>query len=353
MALGDIVTFQSLDGSTDVFRIASDGTIILTGIEFGNATTPLAASFRLADSQSIALGAGGDLTLTHGGTDSTITSATGDLTIDNTAATGSTILQLGTDTLATSVEMKDNTGTIHWEFLGDGQVNDYSFRQQITVFDDFNSQLTEAASPWILNSGADAQAIDPAIVAAENGIIRLVTGDADGTVANDGSQFVMAMPVQTDSGGFVAECRIRIATAITAVSVNFGLTDSQSLEEPFTIATATVTSTATDAACFTFDDGATAKEWHGLAVDTDTEDTGNASLSIGPVADTFQTLAMVVSNDGADVHFYVDGVLALSLTGAAGCGADVALYATVIANATTTTSKTVDVDWIGAWTVRG
>jgi len=225
-------------------------------------------------------------------------------------------------------------------------------------FHDFvtgETPATEADSPFILNSGGDAQAIDPAHDVTQGiGVYQCVTGNADGTVANDGSQFVVRAPFQLDSlgGDTLVACRLRLVSAITSLSVNFGLTDNQALEEPFAVATATVTSTATDAACFCFDDGATLKEWYGLAVDGDTEDTGNASTGVGPVADTFQVLEMLISNDGADVHYYIDGNLLLSLTGAAGVGPDVALYATVIANATTTTSRTVDVDWIGAWAVR-
>jgi hypothetical protein len=65
----------------------------------------------LQDSVSLSVGAGDDLALSHNGTNSTITSATGDLIIDNTLATGSTINRLGTDTSVTDFQVQNNSET--------------------------------------------------------------------------------------------------------------------------------------------------------------------------------------------------------------------------------------------------
>lgn len=217
------------------------------------------------------------------------------------------------------------------------------------IFDDFIC-LTESDSPWILNKGSDGQALDPAVNIQERGVLRLTTGDNSGTLAEDGSQIVCAIPVQADSGDLVFEARLKINTAITGVSVNVGLTDSTSLEEPFSIATATITSTATDAACFVYDADATTKEWYACSVDGDTDDTGNATTTVAPVADTWQILRITVSADGNTVRFYTgtsqsNMTLKKTLTNA-GVSPDVNLYATIVANSTTTASKTVDVDYI-------
>lgn len=220
-------------------------------------------------------------------------------------------------------------------------------RKRMEIFDDFFYQtLTEANTPWILNSGGDAQAVDPAVDNQENGVIILTSGDADGTVANDGSQMVCSIPVQADSGGLVFEARLHINTAITEISVNAGFTDSTSLEEPFTGASDTLTSVCSDGACFVFDDGNTTKEWFAAAVDGDTDDTGNAATGSAPVADTYQTLRIEVSANGGIIYFYVDGVVVTTLSGAAGVSPDVNLYATVVICSTTTTSKSVDIDYI-------
>lgn len=215
------------------------------------------------------------------------------------------------------------------------------------VFDDFNYQtIAESDTPWILNSGNDAQAIDPAISAAEGGVIVVTTGDNDGTVAEDGSQLVCAVPCQADSGGLVFETRLHINTAITNVSVNAGLTDSTSLEEPFSVGGGDAyTSTATDAAVFVYDTGADTDEWHMAAVDGDTDDTGCAATGTAPTADTYQILRIEVDSDGNTIRYYIDGTLEGTLTGG-GVSPDVNLYATVIACGDSTASKTVDVDYI-------
>jgi hypothetical protein len=63
------------------------------------------------DNCKIVLGTGSDLTAYHDGTNTLINSVTGNLVIDNQAATGATLLDLGTDTSATKVAIRNNSGT--------------------------------------------------------------------------------------------------------------------------------------------------------------------------------------------------------------------------------------------------
>lgn len=150
------------------------------------------------------------------------------------------------------------------------------------VFDDFNYQtLTEINTPWILNKGSDGATTDPAIASGKCGRVALTTGaDAAATMATDGSQFVCAIPVQASYGGLVAETKLKINSAITGVSVNFGLTDTTSLEEPFSIgALNAITAVASDAACFVYDDGADTKSWFACAVDSGTQDADNTNIT--------------------------------------------------------------------------
>jgi len=234
--------------------------------------------------------------------------------------------------------------------VGDAMINQ---RYRFEIFDDFIQQaITENDTPWILNSGADAQAVDPAVSAAECGVVVITTGDNDGTVAQDGSQLVCHIPVQADSGGLVFEARLHINTAITNVAVNVGLTDSTALEEPFTNAADVITSVASDAACFVYDTSATTDEWWACAVDSNTDDAGNATTGTAPTADTYQTFRIEVSADGATIKFYIDGTLETTLSGDAGVSPDVNLYATVIACGDGTASKTVDLDYVYVGHVR-
>jgi len=151
----------------------------------------------------------------------------------------------------------------------------------------------------------------------------------------------------------VFETRLNIDTAITNVSINAGFTDSTALEEAFTIAAGTYTSTATDAAVFVYDQGATDKDWHMCAVDTNNDDAGCASSGTAPVQDVFQTLRLEVSSDGSTISYFIDGVLEGTLSGSFGVGAAVNLFATVSACATAAGTKLVDIDYIYAGVTRG
>jgi len=302
------------------------------------------ADISLGDTDSVKFGDGDDVTMAWSGSTFQVlpaTDDTGKFEIGNGTKDFDFKHFLGT----TSDHVLFDVGLKEVKFAGESKLN---LRNRVEIFDDFLYQtIAETDTPWVLNSGADTEAIDPAINAQEGGVIRLTTGDADGTMANDGSQIVCAVPVQADGGGLVFETRLHINTAITDISVCAGLTDSTSLEEPFSIgASDAITSTASDAACFVYDTGADTDEWFACAVDSDTDDSGNATTSQAPVADTYQILRIEVSSDGATIKFYIDGTLVKTLSGDAGVSPDVNLYATVSACATTTTSKTVDVDYI-------
>lgn len=228
------------------------------------------------------------------------------------------------------------------------QSGTHSFNRNVFgLWDDFVYQIiSETDTPWILNSGGDNQAADPAINAQEGGVIRVTTGNADGTVANDGSQLISHIPVQADSGGLVYEARLHINTAVTDISVCVGLTDSTSLEEPADIGAAdAITTTASNAVVVCYDTDAATDQWFAIGVDGDTDATGNAATGTAPTADTYQTIRIEVDSDGESGRVYINGTLQTSLT-ASVTAASTDLYATVFANATTTTSKTVDVDYV-------
>jgi hypothetical protein len=266
------------------------------------------------------------------------------------ALTGSDVMRIGDQANSHYIQVaQDGEMTVY----GNGMINS---RYRFELLDDFIQQtLTEADTPWILNKGSDGAAKDPAITASgeECGVVQLETGAGDGSTAQDGSQLVCHIPVQADSGGLVFETRLHIDTAITNIAVNAGLTDSTNLEEPFTIGGGdAITSTASDAACFVYDTGAATDEWFACAVDSDADDAGCATTGTAPVADTYQTLRIEVSSDGATIRFYINGTLAKTLSGDAGVTPNVNLYATVIACGDGTLSKTVDVDYIYVGHVR-
>lgn len=87
----------------------------------GTNLTLSGGNLTVGDSDLVYFGAGSDLSITHNGTNSIVTSATGDLTVDNTNATGSTIMLLGTDTSATDFQVQNNSASALLTVDGSGQ----------------------------------------------------------------------------------------------------------------------------------------------------------------------------------------------------------------------------------------
>jgi redox-sensitive bicupin YhaK (pirin superfamily) len=76
-----------------------------------------------ADNQALTVGAGADLSISHDGANTTITSTTGNLTIDNTAAGSDTIFVLGTNDNTTEFQVQNNSTTPYLSVRGDGRVD--------------------------------------------------------------------------------------------------------------------------------------------------------------------------------------------------------------------------------------
>lgn len=278
----------------------------------------------------------------NGTADAVILDTDGDTTISAPTDDQLDIEVNGTDILVLS----NDTGGNH-AYMVPGATTHSVNRNVVVVFDDFLYQtITAADTPWIVTSGIDAQAADPAINTQAGGVIRLTTGDADGAVANDGSQIICSVPMTANAGGLVFETRLHINTAVTTVSVWAGFTDVNTLEEPATIGGSdAITGVADDCVVFAYDTGADTDEWFAIGFDSTTEATGAGATGTAPTADTYQTLRIEVDSDGASARFYIDGTLAGTTT-ANTVTPGTTLYATVGANATTTTQRTVDIDYI-------
>lgn len=96
----------------------SDSTGVIMTID----TTTNDIAVRLEDDIDFELGSSADFTCVHNGTNTILTSGTGDLIVDNTLATGSTIMRLGTDTNATSFEVQNNSEAVIFVVEGDSAV---------------------------------------------------------------------------------------------------------------------------------------------------------------------------------------------------------------------------------------
>ncbi len=79
---------------------------------------------RIPDESAIKFGTGQDMTISHDGSQSTILhDGTGDLVIDNDNTTGSTVMKLGTDTLATEFKVANSSNSSLMTVDGSGFVS--------------------------------------------------------------------------------------------------------------------------------------------------------------------------------------------------------------------------------------
>lgn len=74
------------------------------------------------DNAELRIGTGNDLTLVHDATNSTVTSTTGNLLVNNTNATGNTVFRLGDAAAVTKVSVEDSGSTEVFKVDSDGQV---------------------------------------------------------------------------------------------------------------------------------------------------------------------------------------------------------------------------------------
>lgn len=213
----------------------------------------------------------------------------------------------------------------------------------VELFDDFLGDVLEDA--WSGAKGTDAQAVVPTIVAgAEDGWVRLTSGDTT-VVAESLSSLTHGLNWKAESGQLVFEARVKPVSSVASVAYFVGFTDvlaTSTLEEPATISGTTYTTNATDAVGFLYDTAATDDYWKLVGVKNDVDAT-HVDSGVAPVADTAVKLRIELSTAGV-ASFYINDVLKGTLSEAV--TASVALTPIVSVMARTTTSKSIDVDYI-------
>ena len=226
------------------------------------------------------------------------------------------------------------------------EINNLSDFAYVQLFDDFTGDALNAE--WVPLSGTDAQALDPAIIAASRGILFLQSGDSNTNYAADASQLsgeVIWLPSQT----LVIEARLYALTSVAARSWGFGFTDIKTLEAPFSINGTTITSNASNAVCFVHDTAATAGTvFHCLGVKADT-DTALTSSGQVVAADTLYVLRIEIDASGQAV-FKINGTTVATVADA--CTPGTLLSPIVWSDTNTTASKAVGIDYIYVRQVR-
>lgn len=214
----------------------------------------------------------------------------------------------------------------------------YSASQNFMV-DHFRSLILD--SQYVLNSGADAQAVDPAILTtAMGGILQCASGDVGDTYANDNSQICLATFLSPEDGAtvFAARCALDV---ITAAQFFIGLTDSTAEEETMSLATTTLTTTATNAVGFLFDTDATVDNiW--LCGVADDVDATHIDSGLAPVAATYRDYLIELSAIGT-AKFWIDGTLVGTMAGAVAADSD--LTPKLAVNSHTTAARVLSADF--------
>ncbi|MBI4032879.1 hypothetical protein HY374_04190 [Candidatus Berkelbacteria bacterium] len=167
-------------------------------------------NLQLNDSINLTVGTGDDLTIVHNGTNTVITSATGNLNIDNTNTTGTTLFTLGTDTTATALVIENNSGTDLFSFMGSGvlKVNPYGASSGNTG----EIQYLELAA-----NGSNHVSFKAPDSIASNVTWTLPSADSSGAFFSDGSGNITIAAIDNS----LAQGRVTLTsgTAVTASDV--------------------------------------------------------------------------------------------------------------------------------------
>ena len=213
-------------------------------------------------------------------------------------------------------DMKDRLAAL-WLDMMDvpvpaGGATDTSFGI-VRDFDDFNHIALDTTNLWNVNT--DAGGTNFAVNLQANGVVR---GAVDGT-DNDNTNMNGPVIYRADSGGpLICEWRVAPITSVADGENFVGMNDAITDELPIQVSTTDVqTDAGTDAVGFCYTGAGTAN-WKACGVDSDAsrtpvvcnqgfvDATGASSRVTTPVVGRFQTLKVVINEDG-DADFHING----------------------------------------------
>ena len=208
--------------------------------------------------------------------------------------------------------------------------------------DDFTDDTLETAA-WTVagvNSGTAA------INAAENGTIRITTGDADDDDVDVAGEIVW-------NTGNCCGCEAKITVAdVSGCAINFGFSDAKG-EAADVIAmmissSTTAVSAASDGALFVWDPDAATDYIYGATVSNDVDGTlrNNATAWV----DAASHILRIQFDGESYAHFYIDGAHVAKSSAAVRTTNDLCLYLGMINREST--ANDVDVDYVKAWQLR-
>lgn len=212
------------------------------------------------------------------------------------------------------------------------------------LFDDFN-EAALVTNKWLFTEGTDSATSAAAHVAAGDHYLRIITGDAGTGFAADGCMITGPALTFKASRGLLFRTRFKV-DLVTVLRLQFGFTDSLSLEQTFSIgALDALTSVATDAVAAVYDTGAATDTYQLCGVKNDVDAT-KVITALLPVTTVWEEWEIYVSPLGT-AEFYRNGVLLGTVANAVTVTAPLVPFIQA-ANLSGTTVHNIDVDYIEA-----
>lgn len=210
----------------------------------------------------------------------------------------------------------------------------------IGFFDDFLGGTIR--DEWQADEGGTGTS---AVNGGLGGTLRITTG---ATSANHNT-VALGLHHKPSLGGIWATARLSNITAITARTVEFGISDAVSETNglAFSSHDATPVDVATNGAVFGYNTGESMTTWSALAVNAGTP--AYANTGVAPVAGTYQVLSLHVNTAGT-VRYYIDGALVATHVNGVLATGTYTLWLTVVT--TSAVAKIVDVDYAGIISAR-
>ena len=204
------VVFTALD-DLGVYAMSVGSTLGVTGQ--ADFTSNLDASGGVdidADNQSFTLGAGADLTMVHNGTNTVITSITGDLQFVNTSGTGYFAFKLGTADANTAFSVQTNAGAHLFDVQGGGRIVTKGGAQLGPTGGDYS--IFGGMGGGALLLGANNEEIVRVVYSAGGGIPRAFLPVSDSSVNLGSTSYAFATAYVDTLTSLTANDRIKLGT---------------------------------------------------------------------------------------------------------------------------------------------
>lgn len=233
-------------------------------------------------------------------------------------------------------------------------------RDVMDMFDDFKGKAIDTTQNWSVANGGGAGAASFAVNLQANGIIRGTTGTGNGVTA---SVSLIGPILWLPAANIGMEIRYKVITANTAIRFEAGFIDAVPGSNTAAFNNVdTPTAFAANAVTVMIDTAATANKLNLMTVGSASNQavarsTGTQGL---PNTGVYQTIRIQITSrddttaNAADATAWVDGGNQMNADTSATAGVGVVNAATLLApwvyfEATSATSKSLDIDYIHVW----